>query len=368
MRRIAFVASALLAVVLLSAPVSAASGWTPPQRVWDSAYSEPSMAVDGRGAVHIAARGWNGLWYLTNETGRWTRARLTRDRVHDGGTSRAGSPAIALDPSDGSLTVVYVAADGSCCPGNSALAYVTNRHAGGPGAWSAPRSIPTAGGPEVLDPSLVVRRGVIAIAASVGLYDATSVLFVTNATGRWTHQMIRATGERWAGQPSLALDRQGRPVIAYQVHGAYAKANAIRLARGTTRTGRFATQLAVAMPGAQGPSLVLDAKGRPRFSFGADDGTHMARRTSSGWRVRLVWQGGHDSQMLLGRGGQPRIVGVRETAGTGVWFAAWSSGAWQRTRLTTHPADEPTLAVGKAPARDHVAYVVGARLWYTHSR
>jgi hypothetical protein len=366
MRRIALIVSAMLAVVL-SVPVSAASGWSPPQQVWDAAYDSPSMVADASGAVHVAARGGNGLWYLTNETGRWTRVRLTRDRVYADRTETARSPVIALDPWDGSLTVVFAVHAGDCCPGSISLSYVTDRHAGGPGAWSRARSIPyqSAADPS---PSVVVRHGVIAIAAAIGTYDATQVEFLTNVTGRWTHEVIRATGQRWAGEPSLALDRQGRPVIAYQVHGAYPKADAIRIAQGTRRSGGFGTARVVALPGSTDPSLVLDAKGGPRIGFDADDGTYVARRTASGWRLRLVWRNGSDDELLLGRDGRSRVVGLRQTARSQVWYAKWSAGAWQRTRLTTHPARQVTFAVGKADGRDHVAYVVGDRLWYTHTR
>ena len=63
MRRFAVIAPAVLAALILSAPTSAASGWTKPQRVGDAPYSQPSMVVDGQGAVHLVARGRNGLWY-----------------------------------------------------------------------------------------------------------------------------------------------------------------------------------------------------------------------------------------------------------------------------------------------------------------
>ena len=364
MRRIAVIASALLAVVILSVPTTAASGWSSPERVWDAPYDMPSMAVDTDGAVHIAARGMDGIWYLTNETGRWTRVRLTRDHADAGGFETANIPLIALDPADGSLTVAYEVIPCADCAWRSYLAYRTNRHADGPGAWSAQRDIPGRGQAPT---SIVVRHGVIAIAATVGDLQ-TRVRFFTNASGRWTHEDIEATGDRSAASPSLALDRQGRPVIAYGVYGAYPKANAIRLARGTSRTGGFTTERVVASPGAQGPSLVLDAKGRPRFSFSADDGTSVARHTASGWRQRRVWSDGSDSQLLLAAGDQPRLVGLRETPRPQAWFAAWSSGAWQRTRLTSHPTRQVAFAIEKADGRDHVVTVIGDRLWYTHSR
>ncbi len=359
MRKIAILAAALLAIVSLSVPASAATGWTTPKVIWDAKYSSPSMVVDGQGAVQMAVVGKTGIWYLTNETGHWTRTRIA---------DRGSSPQIALDRSDHSLTVVYEVDDGQCCPGSSSLAYVTNQHSSGTDAWSAPRSIPDGGGPYTSHPSLVVRDGVIAIAANVGVYDAIVVEFITNASGRWTHQDISGTGVRRAGEPSLALDRQGRPVIAYQVHGPSRKADAIRLARGATQTGSFATELVVARRGATGPSLVLDAKGHPRFTFDAADGTYQAKRAASGWQVSRVWRDGHDSQLRLGAGGHARIGGLRDAPTKGVWFAKWSSGAWHRVRLDARAAHEVTLAVAKGTRTDHVAYTVGGRIWYAHSK
>ncbi len=215
---------------------------------------------------------------------------------------------------------------------------------------------------------MVVRDGVIAIAANVGLYDATVVEFITNVAGHWTHWDISGRGQRQAGEPSLTLDRQGWPIIAYQVHGASRKADAIRLARGATQTGSFATERVVAMRGATGPSLVLNVKGHPRFSFDAADGTHQAKRVASGWRVGRVWRAGHDSQLRLGAGGHARIDGLRDAPTKGVWFAKWSSGNWHRVRLDTRSSHEVAMAVAKGTRTDHIAYTVGGRVWYTHSK
>ncbi len=127
MRKIAVFAAALLAVVILSVPASAATGWTAPKLIWDAKYTSSSMVADGQGAVHMAVVGRTGIWYLTNKTGRWTRVRIS---------DRGSDPQIALDRSDHSLTVVYEVDDGECCPGSSELSYVTDRHPDGPGAWS----------------------------------------------------------------------------------------------------------------------------------------------------------------------------------------------------------------------------------------
>ncbi len=359
MRKIAVFAATLLATVILSVPASAANGWTAPKPVWDAKYTSPSMVADGHGAVHMAVVAKTGIWYLTNKTGHWTRVHMA-DRGRD--------PQIAIDRSDHSLTIVYEVDDGTCCPGNSELFYVTDRHPGGPGAWSAPRVIPDGGGPYTSHPSVVVRDGVIAIAANVGVYDATVVEFITNATGHWTHRDISGTGQRWAGEPSLALDRQGRPVIAYQVHGAFSQADAIRLARGATRTGSFATELVVAMRGATGPSLVLGAKGQPRFSFDAADGTYQAKRAASGWQVGRVWRDGHESQLRIGGGGHARIASLRDAPTKGVWFANWSNGKWHRERLDARSSHEIALAVAKGNRTDHIVYTVRGRVWYTHSK
>jgi hypothetical protein len=302
------------------------------------------------------ARGRTGVWYLTDAGGDWTRVRLTRD-----GDTAAGDPQIARDPVDGSLAIVYVdwlPDDG----GVNTRMYLT-RHPAGAGDWSAPRRVP---GASLWQPSLVVRDGVVAIAAAVGM--VADVAFLTDATGRWTRDDIDVAGERAAEGPSLALDRQGRPVIAYMVHGAHPKANAIRLAQGTTRSGAFSTTRVVAEPGVQGPSLVIDEQGRARFVIDADAGTYLARPGASGWQLRRVWRDGQDSQLLLGPDGRYRIVGLRDDGALHAWAASGTSAGWRRTQLSTHPTEDVTFAVSPSDGRDHVVDQVGERLWYTRSR
>jgi hypothetical protein len=114
-----------------------------------------------------------------------------------------------------------------------------------------------------------------------------------------------------------------------------------------------------------GPSLVLDAHGRPRFAVATDEGTYLVRETASGWRRSRVWGDGDDPVLRLGPDGRSRIVDVRSDHR--VWYGRATTAGMVRTRLTTHPARQAAFAVGPSDGRDHVVTVVGDRLWYTHS-
>ena len=240
--------------------------------------------------------------------------------------------------------------------------YLT-RHPAGAGDWSAPRRVP---GASLWQPSLVVRDGVVAIAASVGM--VADVAFLTDATGRWTRDDIDVAGERAADEPSLALDGQGRPVIAYMVHGAHPKANAIRLAQGTTRSGTFSTRRVVAEPGVQGPSLVIDGQGRPRFVIDTDAGTYLARPGVSGWHLRRVWRDGQDSLSCSGPTAGPASSVSATTGGSmrGRPRRPQRAGAARSSRPI--PTEDVAFAVSRSDGRDHVVDQVGERLLCRHSR
>lgn len=367
MRRIALTATAVLAITTLAmpGPAVASDGWSTRQRVGEAAYEHPSMVVDDQGAVHIAARGDDGLWYLSNETGSWTSTRLTQDRVHADGTESAGAPRIARDPADGSLVVAFVTYPGGDCGWCHRLSYVSDQHPGGPGAWSTPQDIPS-GRNAVLSPTgLVVRRGVISVAASVGQL-ANRIRFFTTVTGEWTHEDIRVSGASTVEAPSLARYRDGRPVMAYTVFPTGLRDAVLRLAVGSRPSGGFTTTRVAADWGIVNASLALDAHGATRVAWD-DEGTSVARETAAGWSMRHVWRDSQESRLQLGPGGRARVVGLRGERPE-LWYAARSAGAWHETRLTRHATHQVAFAVDRSDGDSHVVYPMGGQLWYTHTQ
>ena len=360
--------AAALATVGPLAVTPQVAGWTTPVMVWDGNYSEPSVAVDAHGKVHIVARGDTGIWYLTNKSGHWTRTRLTTDYTSGQYTFVGEQPQIAIDPWDGSLTMVYLRSDNDM-PSSSDVRYVTNRS----GAWSAPRSIPSPhDGDMRSDPSLVVRHGVIAVATTLGGWDFyTTVEFLTNASGHWTSALVGP--ERTSGpfEPSLALDSHGRPVIAYVTgFGASPPVTKLHLARGATKTGRFTTST-VAASNSRSPSLALDAHDQPRLAWRADDGIHYAYRSASGWHVATVMGFGADVQLRLDPSGHPRILIAAFDAG--LWYATKTSSGWHSVRLDPREIHSGSMAIG-AGGRVSVGYPcpkssvdANPRVWFTHT-
>ena len=158
MRRLLAILSSVGVALVLCTPVQATSGWSSPAMVWNGDLSQPSMVMDSHGRAYIAARGDTGIWYLTNKTGTWTRTRLTRDGANAYGKVTDSSPHIALDRSDGSLTIVYTRTVPRDYTPEWTMHYVTNRS----GHWSSPRDIPGDWAQSVL-----VRNGTIAIATPV---------------------------------------------------------------------------------------------------------------------------------------------------------------------------------------------------------
>jgi hypothetical protein len=368
MRRPLAMFLAIGAALLLSGSSTIAAGWTQPAKVWDGNYSQPSMVADAHGYLHLAVRGDTGIWYLTNKSGHWTRTRLTTDivdRTENPPLVVSGyQPQIAFDPWDGSLTVVYLRGDNTCCPSSRRdLRYVTNRS----GAWSAPRSIPATHNSDLRDPSIVVRHGVIAVATTEGLMDSSTVEYVTNASGHWTSTVIGP--ERVAGpyDPSLALDSHGRPVIAYvtdNVHGP----STVRVATGATKTGAFTSTVVATMNEVGDPSLALATDNAPRVAWAAPDGVRYAYRNASGWHATKVMNATWFAELQLDRQGRPHVLGSNDGA---LWYAHKTSDGWHAVLVDTR-AGMNTIALAIGPG-GRVNAVYGCQqartftVWYTHS-
>lgn len=283
-------AAAFVAIASVASPVMAATAFRQPELV-SLGITESSLVIAG-GRPHIAARGEHGIWYFTRENGAWTGQRLTYF-PGDSNSPTHGEPAIAMDPVDGSLTIVFerrVPEDlvGGC--ENLGLRSITNRS----GDWS--EFSERVGDDEadshcMMDPSLVVRDGSMYVAGGVGTVPVPGapqrVRYLTNVTGDWTSEDVR--GSRWA---SLALDSSGNPHIAYQRRFVSDEDevtwNIVR-ARGTSPTGGFVKdKIADGVDLVSPASLALSSADKPRVTWSEPDGIHYAVRTSSGWSDETI--------------------------------------------------------------------------------
>jgi hypothetical protein len=381
MRRVMVLASVMVALLLAVTTVNAAAGWTKPVMVYDGNYKDPSMVVGAHGHVHVAARGDSGIWYLTNSSGTWTRTRLTKDI--DPGTDReqaAMFPSIAIDPSNGQITVAY--SRGIYNDGYVAITWRTLAH----GVWSAPQDVPHSSGADRI--SLAVRKGRLAIAAEINPNSRPpSVKFFTMVGGTWTSEAFTSGIEDRpsSSAPSLALDADGRPRIAYVRAGSqeWRQGGAsveLWYARGTTRSGGF-VKAKVAPSGksypAQRVSLALTADGSPRIGWSAPKGAFYTYRNATGWHTQQVKKGtATDVHLILDGKGHPRLALSFE--GAGVWYATRSGGAWRALQLAKDVSQPGSgtntfVGLGAGPSETDVVYVrgvwnVGFRVWYTCTR
>src|SRR5687768_9541635 len=131
-------------------PVATAGpdGWTGPTRIARRFFDDLALAVDGDGAAHVAAASNAGIVYFTNQSGSWTRQRITT--APDGGYD--GRPEIAVD---GETIVVAFAryAEWFCFGiGCAPQDFVGNfQLIGSDRGWSDPGAIPHLGDMAVRD-------------------------------------------------------------------------------------------------------------------------------------------------------------------------------------------------------------------------
>lgn len=195
-----------------------------------------SLAVDGNGKAHVAYQWLNhGIYYLTNRSGSWTRRRIRPS------SSFVVYPEIALD-GVGKVHLAYFVPS----PTAPGIRYTTNAS----GTWITTRITRSAFDIRV-DLAVDAARKAHLIIGRTG----NGYRYITNRTGSWRSQTIFG-GLRIVRAPSIALDSNGAPIVAYsdaelQVPGGYGTWYAVRTASGWSAaqldpaTG-WATQIRVA--------------------------------------------------------------------------------------------------------------------------
>lgn len=362
-----------LALCLIGTPAVATPGWSPPARVWDGPYATPAMVVSPNGRVHLAARGETGIWVLTRHAGTWTRERLTRDVRDPDAEPRpvatwAHSPAIARDPVDGSLVVVYILLDeaggtGGC---NNDLAMRVRTGTG----WSPERRVATHACPSAV--SVAMRDGRIWIAVGERDLEYVNVELLTRIGGSWASELVSdrssfPTGIG-PGEPALAVGADGLPRLAYRV------GSSIRFAIGTRPAGGLHKELVRwgSSPFDGGaPALALTSRGDPRLAWTSSAGTWYAARDADGdWAMDVVDDRHVDVALALERGGRPHLAIA--DGGLGVWHTWRSGGTWRTERLAARSSPELGGIGIDRDGRGAVSFQHGdtwedATVWFTRS-
>ena len=165
------------------------------------------MVIDDQGFAHVAAvlDSSGAIFHVTNSSGRWTRERISSPPQD----TEDNSPAIAIDPADGSIWVTFSRRSSVSAPNFSEGVYVVLSRRGG--SWGDEDALPFAGE----DPKLLVEDGQLHVTyndpQSIGaedLNDATRPNYATNASGTWATASLADIGR------AVAIHRSSRgPIV-----------------------------------------------------------------------------------------------------------------------------------------------------------
>ena len=282
-------AAALVAIFTAAGPVMASTEFRQPEQVSVNKLSEASLAVVN-GQPHIAGVGPHGIWYFTRQQGTWTGKRVTYF-PGDENSPKHREPAIAVNPVDGSVTIVFarhVPGIGGC--ETSGLRWTSNRSGDWP-KYSQPVGDDDASSTCMVDPDFILQDDHMYIAGEVTTVPVPGapqrVRYLTDVTGNWTAEELRGTSPA-----SLALDSQGNPHIAAQ---RFIQVNEDEVAwvvwhaRGKSPTGNFVKERIADVPDLTSTaSLALSSTNKPRVAWSEPDGIHYAVKTLNGWHEETI--------------------------------------------------------------------------------
>ena len=349
----------IMAIGLFSASTPAAAGWTVPQEASTGNLAQPSMVADSDGAQYVVARGDTGLWFVTNKGGSWVRTRMTQD--YDTNVNGAQTHHVAVHPqvainAGGTLTVVYAvnvfsgSTGGSCQ--SAALRYTVRSGS----SWTKPKSIP--------DTACETATGIVAHGAKIYLATFNSpdpsvrqVLYLTNASGSWTHASVANGKPNHIFQASLST-YDGKPMLAY------VKSGHLIYARGLTSIGNFIHETAATTDSSatSEPSVAINPKNDwPMIAWTQSDGTHYGYRNANGWYSSRVMRGTGRALLAFDEGGIPHVA-TADGAG-GLWYGWSYGGTWHSFHLDVHTVTD-LGGLGTAVGGAQISYIRGTTHLY----
>jgi hypothetical protein len=285
------------------------------------------IAMDGAGAAHVVATNEEGVIYLSNRSGSWTRQRITSPPP--GGYD--GNLSLGVDR-DGSLTLALTRFGDWFCFG---IGCVAQEPAGiylmsGDGrAWSEPSAI--AEGPN-WESSLAVDGGPAHIAfARQDNKGGSSIHYGTNAGGSWSVEQVAVA----AYEPHLELAPDGTARLAFVEE----TGSAVYLTA-ASGTGTFSVET---LPGGSS-TFALDAAGRPHVITGSSHFTHDGSSWTEPMAVfepaRLEYGDGEFDEVVVHAGaidvrnGTVHVISSNDySSGAGVWYANNATGPFMPVQL-----------------------------------
>ena len=186
-------------------------------------------------------------------------------------------------------------------------------------------------------------------------HTAELLCYVRDSAGRWTRERVDAPGS-YGGPPSVAVDGEGRPHIAYYDMNKKVLVHAMKGASGWT----LETVDASADVG-RDASMALDAQGRPHIAYRDETNKDLkyAYWTGSTWSLQQVDTAddvGGTPALALDAQGRPHIS-YEDVTRRNLKYARWSGTAWEVTTVDAGGAGgaESALALDGS-GRAHIAY------------
>jgi hypothetical protein len=332
------------------------TGWIGPERISTRAYEELSLVIDNDGIAHAAAELNDGIFYLTNASGSWTRERISTPVT--GGSDR--NPSMTYDADEDYLAISftrygrYECYELGCYPANSLGIYVVTNYSG---TSSEPFAVT---GPDTDYHELRAGRGQLHLTYEALGGEASFIHHATDSGPGPTWVDVRLTEGH---SPSLQVGRDGLPRIAFNDDGVF-------FATAASTDGPFSVERV--------PAIV----GWPELLLGEDDVPHIVFTSwEDPWSImHTIWTGsgwGEPELIALdeiagaaavdGRGALHLIYDVYDTADEldeGLWYATNRAGAFEHRQLDQSTRVVPdgagatsALAVDRA-GRAHFLFTV----------
>ena len=301
----------------LASPVA---GWAPPAGPGDWPVTElaggdpqpswnASPAIDVLGHLHLAYESPTGIICGDDTSGSWQSEVVATTS----GSTFASRPSIALDQAGGTHLVYLSSTDAG-----TQLLY---RHRAGDGVWSDPAIVATLGAPASTATIAIDRSGKPVVAYVVLGGPRQGVALARPATNGWSGTLVPTTDETFL-DPSIEIDRLGAIHIVDRRNG-YSEIDET-----TNASGAWVTARLWGIAGSAVPFAAFDPSGRLVIAMQESYGQAVTLGTRSGTGP-LTWStvasAGDLSGLAIGLDGRP-LVAYSRIAGPDGPSRLWLAG------------------------------------------
>ena len=282
---------------------SPATGWAPPADpggwpVTELATVDPqpswnaSPAIDALGHLHLAYESPTGIAYGDDTSGSWESEMVAATS----GSTFASRPSIALDPGGGAH-VVYLSS-------TTAATQLLYRHRAGQGAWTDPTVVATLGAPASTATVAIDRSGKPVVAYVVLGGSNEGIALARPSANGWSRTLVPTTDGTFL-DPSIAIDARGAIHIVERRNGFS------EIDETTNASGAWATVRLSGIAGSAVPFAAFDPLGRLVIAMQESYGQAVTLGMRSGGGP-LTWTtvaaAGDLSGIAIGLDGRPLVA------------------------------------------------------------